>query len=65
VTTTQRVEANAVFARLPKGRIAALQARRFFYEWDQAGAEVRWMCSFDTTEDDVDSFVEEMREILA
>jgi len=64
VTITQPVEANAVFARLPADRIAALQERRFFYVWDAAGAEVRWMCSFDTTEADVDDFVEAMRAVL-
>jgi threonine aldolase len=65
VTITQPVDANAVFARLPRERIAALQARRFFYVWDDAGAEVRWMCSFDTTEEDVDRFVSEMRDTPA
>jgi threonine aldolase len=64
VTVTQPVDANAVFARLPRGKIAPLQARRFFYVWDEAGAEVRWMCSFDTTEADVDAFVAEMRSTL-
>ena len=28
-----------------------------FYDWDAAKNEVRWMCSFDTTEDDIDAFV--------
>jgi threonine aldolase len=65
VAITQPVDANAVFARMPRGRIAALQARRFFYVWDEGAGEVRWMCSFDTTEDDVDQFVAEIRESLA
>jgi len=65
VTITQPVDANAVFARLPRERIASLQARRFFYVWDEAGAEVRWMCSFDTTEEDVEAFAVELRNALA
>ena len=65
VTITQPVEANAVFAVLPGDRIASLQERRAFLVWDQPRAEVRWMCSFDTTEQDVDSFVADMREVLA
>lgn len=65
VTITQPVEANAVFARLPADRIAPLQARRFFYVWDEARSEVRWMGSFDTTEEDVDSFLAELRAIMA
>jgi len=65
VTITQSVDANAVFARLPMDRIAALQARRQFLVWDASTAEVRWMCSFDTTEEDVDAFVSEIRDTLA
>jgi threonine aldolase len=28
--------------------------------WDERAGEVRWMCSFDTTEADVDAFAHEM-----
>jgi threonine aldolase len=54
------VEANAVFARLPRPAIDRLLSdwpyERPFYLWDEARDEVRWMCSWDTTEDDVDRF---------
>src|SRR5262249_20343458 len=56
VTITRPVETNAVFARLEPHRIAALQADFSFYTWDQGTGEVRWMCSWDTTPDDVDGF---------
>jgi len=52
------VEANGVFAVLPPQAIAPLQAARRFYVWDQDASIVRWMCSFDTTEDDVDTFAD-------
>jgi threonine aldolase len=51
------VESNAVFARIPPAAIEPLQQRYFFYVWDEATAEVRWMTSWDTTEADVDAFV--------
>ena len=51
------VQANAVFARLPHEAIAALQRDYDFYVWDEPTDEVRWMCSWDTTEEDVDGFV--------
>ncbi len=51
------VQANAVFARLPRDVGERLQQRFRFYFWNHAGGDVRWMCSFDTTEDDVDAFV--------
>jgi threonine aldolase len=52
------VEANGVFAALPPRAIAPLQAFRRFYVWDHDASIVRWMCSFDTTEDDVDAFAD-------
>jgi threonine aldolase len=33
-----------------------LQERFAFYVWDEATGEVRWMCAWDTTPDDVDAF---------
>ncbi|MCJ7830790.1 MAG: beta-eliminating lyase-related protein, partial [Desulfobacterales bacterium] len=57
VRLTRPVEANAVFAVLPPEAIPTLQKVSFFYVWDDAGAEVRWMTSFDTTEKDVQAFV--------
>ena len=48
---------NAVFATLPEGVADALRDRFHFYDWDVARREVRWVCSFDTTEDDVDALV--------
>jgi threonine aldolase len=59
------VEANGVFAALPPRAIAPLQAVRRFYVWDHAASIVRWMCSFDTTEDDVDTFAEAVARELA
>ena len=50
------VEANGVFAQIPKRAIARLQRRYFFYVWNEERSVVRWMCSFDTTEADVRQF---------
>ncbi|HTA23046.1 MAG TPA: low specificity L-threonine aldolase [Terriglobales bacterium] len=50
------VEANGVFARIPRRAIAKLQKRYFFYVWSEEESVVRWMCSFDTTEADVRQF---------
>ena len=56
VTVTHPVQANAVFAILPASAIPVLQAQLPFYVWDESTHEVRWMCSWDTTEEDVDEF---------
>ena len=50
------VEANGVFVQLPKHAIPRIQERYFFYVWNEAQSLVRWMCSFDTTEEDVKTF---------
>jgi threonine aldolase len=52
------VEANGVFARIPRNAIPKLLKRYFFYPWDIEQSVVRWMCSWDTTESDVKQFVE-------
>jgi threonine aldolase len=57
VCVTRPVQSNAVFATLPPGAIEPLQAQFPFYVWDEATGEVRWMCSWDTTEADIDAFV--------
>lgn len=56
VQLTQEPQANAVFAILGPGVADALRERWFFYDWDERRGEVRWMCSWDTTEADVDAF---------
>ncbi len=53
---THPVQSNAVFATLPAHALATLQDQFAFYVWDQRRGEARWMCSWDTTEDDVDTF---------
>jgi threonine aldolase len=57
VTITQPVEANAVFAIIPESITAALQEVTPFYVWNEMTNEVRWMCSWDTTTEDIDTFV--------
>ena len=56
LTITRPVQANAVFATLPKAPAKTLQEQFPFYVWDETTGEVRWMCSWDTTEEDVDTF---------
>jgi len=58
VRVTRPVQSNAVFATLPRQTITALQRHSYFYVFDQALPEVRWMASFDTTEDDVTAFTQ-------
>jgi threonine aldolase len=61
---TQPVESNAVFAILPREIIAELQKRFFFYIWNETTSEVRWMTSYDTTREDIDRFVGELKHLF-
>src|SRR6266481_1655780 len=56
VKIVYKVEANGVFAKIPREAIATIQERYFFYVWNEEDSVVRWMCSFDTTEQDVKQF---------
>ncbi|MDH6136123.1 threonine aldolase [Kitasatospora sp. MAA4] len=62
VTIVRPVQANAVFALLPREVSERLQKRYRFYFWDEHTGEVRWMAAFDTTEADIDAFAEAIKE---
>jgi threonine aldolase len=64
VKIVYKVEANGVFAQIPRPAIAKLQKRYFFYVWDEEQSIVRWMCSFDTTEQDVKQFTKFVAETV-
>lgn len=55
-------QSNGVFARLPEGVADRVREAFFFYDWDAAAREVRWMCTWDTAEADVDAFAAAVRE---
>lgn len=58
------VQVNSVFAQLPTEVWHALQKEYFFYDWDEANDVVRWMCSFDTTEQDIKDFAAALRRLM-
>jgi threonine aldolase len=57
-------QANAVFAVLANDVADRIREKVRFYDWDRAAGEVRWMTAFDTTPDDVDAFVDVIRQEL-
>ena len=66
VVITRPVQTNAVFARLPSAdAIASLQRAYDFYVWDERADEVRWMCSWDTTGEDVEQFARAVASAVA
>lgn len=65
VTITQPVQANAVFAIIPTAITPPLQEVTPFYVWNESTNEVRWMCSWDTTPQDIDTFVAALSSLTA
>ena len=61
IKITQKVETNAVFAIIPKKYIVPLQKKYFFHVFNELTSEVRWMCSFDTSKEDIMDFTETIK----
>jgi threonine aldolase len=64
VRVVWNVEANGVFAQIPRHAVQKIKDRYFFYMWIEEECIVRWMCSFDTTEEDVKDFVKAVAEAV-
>ncbi|MCU0383065.1 MAG: low specificity L-threonine aldolase [Cyclobacteriaceae bacterium] len=64
IKITQKVDANGVFAILPAHIIEKVQQEIFFYVWNDKSNECRFMCSFDTTEEDVKTLSKAIKKAL-
>ena len=64
IKITQPVDANAVFAIVPVNLIRPLQEKYFYYVWNEFTHEVRWMTSFDTTEEEIFDFTAYIRNLI-
>lgn len=57
VEITQSVESNALFFILSKDITDKLRERYFFYDWDESRNEMRLVCSWDTSNEDIEQFI--------
>ncbi len=57
ITVTPPV-VNSIFPALPRPLARAVQEWSFFYDWDLAHDQVRWMTAWDTTLTDIDRFLD-------
>ncbi len=64
VKVVWKVEANGVFVQIPREAIEKIKQHYFFYMWIEEESIVRWMCSFDTTEDDIRNFAKVVAEAV-
>ncbi len=58
VRFTQKVESNQIFCILPAAILARLREHYFFYMWNEAVGEARFVTSWDTTENDLTQFAQ-------
>lgn len=58
------VRANGVFVQMPRDVWHDLLNEYFFYDWDEAENVVRFMCSFDTTEQDIANFIAAIKRVM-
>ena len=64
ISLPNQTEANAVFPIFPESVTAKLQEHYRFYIWNQATGQVRWMCGWDNSEDDVRSILAALKDAL-
>ncbi len=65
ISLSQKVEGNGLFIKIPKPLAHKLQEKHYFYDWDEAKDIYRWMCSWDTTEQDIKDFINEIKVEIA
>ena len=65
ISVENPAEANAVFPVLPAWLTERLQGEYRFYVWNQETGQVRWMCAWDTTVEDVDGLLAKLEESLS
>ena len=65
VSVENKAEANAVFPVLPDWLTERLQQDYRFYVWNQETGQVRWMCAWDTTVEDVDGLLAKLEQNLS
>ncbi len=64
LSITQKVTGNGIFVCIPADLIPQLQQEYFFHVWKEETHEVRLMCSWDTTEDDIEGFLALIHKLL-
>lgn len=64
IELTQKVDSNAIFFIADKKVTDQLLEKYFFYPWDELRNEMRLVCSWDTTEEDIKCFIADLNLII-
>lgn len=65
IEITKPIESNALFVKIPNDIAKKMQEISFFYPWDISSMEYRWMTSYDTTKQDIDQFLQQMKKTFS
>lgn len=63
VEITAPRQSNAVFVQIPKAWVKPLREHQFFYVWNEKTFECRLMMSWDTTEEDIQEFLNRLQKL--
>lgn len=58
-------QSNAVFVKIPQALVKELRKSYFFYVWNEESFECRLMTSWDTKEEDIDGFIEKLKDLIS
>lgn len=64
IKITQKVESNGIFVIIPHDVAEKVRSQYFFYPWNEEISEYRLMTSWDTTGEDIQSFVDILKKEL-
>jgi threonine aldolase len=65
IRITQPVQANGVFVVMPPMIAEKVRSEFFFYPWNERISEYRLMASWDTTEEDIENFVNLLKKYIS
>ncbi len=60
INFSQNIESNGIWAVIPKDLATKMQDAHFFYPWNESKDEYRLMCSWDTTHEEIDTFIKSL-----
>ncbi|MFI3317155.1 MAG: low specificity L-threonine aldolase [Rikenellaceae bacterium] len=61
---TQEVQTNQIFLKMPRKAIDKLLEEYFFYIWNEESCEVRFVTSWDTTDEDISKLIASFEKVL-
>ncbi|HQQ21557.1 MAG TPA: threonine aldolase, partial [Bacteroidales bacterium] len=62
---TYPTHGNIIIVKMDREKIDQLLENHFFYVWDEANNEIRLVTSWDTTHEDIELFISDLKKIYS